>query len=381
MENIVFRHYKEGDDKQLAELFNITFNQGGAGPVRTSKSWAWRYVESPGFEPEMCQIAEDVDKNKIVGAVYANLIEKINLGNKEYLIGDINDVSCHPDYSRRGIATKLMNMAIEYMKKRGCDFSILSAGFKGFPRKKIYKRLDYIDIERESSFIQIPNLYRFIKDLYGIVFLLPVFFTLSYLPRFIQKIKMKLNPFFKDFSFEINYNRKHFEYMKLINQILPKYYTGYRVYNKKKYIWERINVPAKKNRPTYILMKKHRKIIGGAAITHRYIHSFKFGIKIRIGTIHEIFLDKSEFKDKQELQLGYIYLIDKILKAATRRFLSVILYNSASKDYDLNQGFRAFRFLKVQDQILMMKVLNETLKIPQFKKAFFIHTNLSIGVP
>ena len=379
MERIVFRHYKEGDDKQLAELFNITFNQGGMGPVRTLKSWAWRYVQSPGFEPEMCQIAEDIEKSNIIGAVYANLIEKITLGNNQYLIGDINDVSCHPDYSRRGIATKLMNMAIEYMKVKGCDFSILSAGYKGFPRNKLYKKLYYTDIERISSFIQIPNVYSLIKDIYGIIFLLPLVFTLSYLPRFIQKIKIKLNPFFKDFSFEINYNRKHFEYMRLMNKILPKYYTGYRGYNKEKYIWERINIPAKNYKPTYIVIKKHKKIIGGATITHRNFHSFKYRIKLKIGIIQEIFLDKSVFKDKQEVYLGYLYLIDKILKAATRRFLSVLLYNSTLKDYDLHLGFKAFHFLKVHDQVLMMKLLKKNLKIPHFKKPFFIPLSVSLG--
>ena len=76
MGNIIYRHYKSGDDQQLANLFNITFQQGGGGMVRTPKRWAWRYVQSPGFKPEMCQIAEDIDKNIIVGAVYANLIEK-----------------------------------------------------------------------------------------------------------------------------------------------------------------------------------------------------------------------------------------------------------------------------------------------------------------
>ena len=381
MENIVFRHYREGDDKQLAKLFNMAFNRGGIGPVRTLKGWVWRYIQSPGFEPEMCQVAEDIEKNLIVGAVYANLIEFISLNNKNYLVGDINDVSCHPEYSKRGIATKLMKMAIEYMKAKGCDFSILSTGYNGFPRNKIYKKLNYIDIERESSYMQIPNVYRLIKDIYGIIFLLPVFFILSYLPRFIQKIKMKLNPFYQDFSFEISYNRKPFEYMRLMNRILSKYYNGYRGYNKEKFIWERINVPAKDFKPTCIVIKKHKKIIGGAAITHRYLYSFKYKIKIRIGYIHEIFLEKNNFKNKQELHSGYIYLIDKILKAATYRFISVLLYNSASRDHDLHLGLKAFHFLKVRDDVLMMKVLKKHLKIPHFKKPFFIPTYVSLGVP
>ncbi len=113
MVNITYRHYEPGDEFGLADLYNSAFQQGGAGAVRTPKSWIWRYSQSPGFKAEMCQIAEDRDCNKIVGAVYANLIEKIPLGGKSYLIGDINDVSCHPDYTRKGIASNLMKKAIE----------------------------------------------------------------------------------------------------------------------------------------------------------------------------------------------------------------------------------------------------------------------------
>ena len=105
MTTIIFRNYRKGDEQGLAEIFNIAFHQGGGGFVRTPKSWLWRYVQSPGFEPEMCQIAEDVEKNKIIGAVYANLIETIQLNSENYLVGDINDVSCHPDYAKRGVAT------------------------------------------------------------------------------------------------------------------------------------------------------------------------------------------------------------------------------------------------------------------------------------
>jgi len=381
MGNIIYRHYKSGDDQQLANLFNITFQQGGGGFVRTPKTWAWRYVQSPGFEPEMCQIAEDVDKNLIVGAVYANLVERIPLGNSEYLIGDINDVSCHPDYAKKGIATKLMKMAIEYMQKRGCDLSILSTGYKGFARKKLYKKLNYKDVNKEIFFIHIPNILRLIRDMYAFAILFPALFIYSYIPRFINRIKIKSYPSFKDFTFDINHNKKHFEYMRAVNKILPKYYTGFPKYNKEKFLWSHVNVPAKRQRPTYVIIRKKEMIIGGAIISHQNYYVFKYGIKIRIGLIHEIFLDKNQFKTKKDMQLGYIYLIDKILKAATRRFLGIIIYASASKDHDLHRGLKAFNFLKFENVVLMMKVLKENTKQPKFKKPIFISPSVSIGVP
>ena len=93
----------------------------------------------------MCQIAEDIERQKIVGAIIVNLIETVPIGQNKYLIGDISDVSTHPEYINRGIATKLMEMSVDYMKMKNCDFSILSAGYEGFARKKIYQRFGFFD--------------------------------------------------------------------------------------------------------------------------------------------------------------------------------------------------------------------------------------------
>lgn len=385
MGNIIYRHYQEGDEEQLANLFNLAFQMNGAGIVRTPKSWNWRYVQSPGFEPEMCLIAEVKDKKLIVGATIVSLVENISLNDKTYLTADINDVSCHPDYIGRGIASNLMRIAIDYIKKRECDISILTANYDSFPRKKIYVKLGYVDIDREYLFLNFPNLFKLIKDFLAFGFLFLVFFVLSYIPRFLNRIRLKFNKFFKDFSYEISYNKKHFEYMEAANRIIPKYYIGFPLYNKKKFKWARIKVPARQQKPTYIFIKNRgknkEKIIGGAVITHQNIYAFKYGIKFRFGVIHEIFLDKTEFENKKNLHFGYIYLIDKIIKAATQRFIPVLSYQSTSLDYDLHWALRSFSFFKFKYDSVMIKAMKENIRIPKFKKPLYIPSYISTGVP
>ena len=381
MVNIKYRHYQEGDDQQLAELFNRAFQMNGLSVVRTPKTVNWRYVKSPNFEPEMCQIAEDIDCEKIVGAVYTNLIERVPFNGNEYLVGDINDVSCHPDYTRRGIATNLMKLAINYMEKKGCDISMLTADYNGHARKRIYLKLGYFDVDREYRFIQFPNLFKLMKDILASLILFPVFFTISFIPRILNRIRIKLNPFFSDFSFEINNNRKHFEYMKAVNKIMPNYYTGFPIYNKRKFEWARIKVPASRHRPTYVLMKKKERIIGGAVITHQNIYNSKHGIKFRIGLIHDIFLDKTQFNNKRNLHLGYIYLNDKIIKAATRRKVGILIHLVTFKDYDLHRALRNMNYLKFKAESIMMKTLKENIRISKFKKPLFLPTYISMGVP
>ncbi|MFW9898886.1 MAG: GNAT family N-acetyltransferase [Candidatus Thorarchaeota archaeon] len=383
MVNIIYRHFQEGDDPQLADLFNRAFQMNGLSVIRTPKNWNWRYFQSPSFEPEMCQIAEEIEQKKIVGAVYVNLIEKISFNGIEYLVGEINDVSCHPDFIKRGIATNLMKMAINYMEKKGCDISILGADYDGHARKKIYLKLGYFDVDRGYTFLQFPNLFKLTKDIIALAILFPVFFTISYIPRFLSRLRIKYNNFFKKFSWEINDNKRHIEFLEAVNEIIPKYYAGFPLYSKRKFEWARMKVPAKRQRPTYIMIKKRTKIIGGAVITHQNIYAFKYGIKFRIGIIHDIFLDKTQFTNKKNLHLGYIYLIDKIIKAATQRNIGILTYMATSKDFDLHKALKGMNFFKLKGQTTMIKPIKKNIKITNFffKKPLFLPTYVSLGVP
>lgn len=378
MVNIIFRHYREGDEKQLADLFNRTFKRSVV--IRTSTGWHWRYVRSPGFEPKMCQIAEDVDKKNIVGTILVNLIETRPLDKKEYLIGDINDVSTHPDYTKKGIATQLMENSIKYMKEKGCDFSMLSTGLKGFARSKIYQKFGYFDIEKEYFFVQILNVIQLVRDFFGFAFLFPILFILSYLPRILNRLRIKFKTFLKDFSYEINHNTKHFEYMSAINRIGPSNYEGYPGYDQFKFNWARIKVPTNHNKPTYILVKKKSKIVGGAVITHQYVKAINYRLKLRLGIIHEIFLDESMSSNSYNINLAYIYLIDKIIKAATQRHLGVLLYTSSVNANYLNKAFKGMSFFRIQNGVVMAKELKKNLKFPKLKKPLFIPTYLTLGV-
>ena len=169
--------------------------------------------------------------------------------------------------------------------------------------------------------------------------------------------------------------------MGAANKFIPQYYNGYPKYDKAKFIWARIKVPAKRQNPTYIMIKKGEDVVGGAVITHQNIYAFKYGIKIRLGVIHEIFLDKKIFNNSRSLDLGYIYLIDKILKAATHRWVGTLIYKSTLQDKIINKAFKHMNFLRLKDDVIMIKELKPNLKFPQIKKPLFISTSLNLGVP
>jgi len=381
MINIIYRNYQIGDDEQLADLFNKAFQMNGANYLRTKENLNWRYVQNPGFEPKMVQIAEDIDNKKIVGAVYVNPVDKIILNNKMCLIGSINDVSCHPNYVKKGIASNLMNMAIDYMNKKKCDISLLIADYNGFPRKKIYSKFGYIDIDKALIFIHFPNIFQLIKDIPGFLFSIPSLFIISYLPRIISRIITKLNSQVKRFCYRITYNTNHIEYARISKNIIRKYYTGVPIYNVRKIIWTNIKVPEQKRKPTYITIHEGEEIIGGSKISQLDIYAKKFGIRLRFGIIHEIFLDKSRFNSKRSLKCGYKYLIDKILKAATQRNIAGLLFITSSIDLYLINILKSMFFIKMKNASVMAKFFNKNFEKFKLNKPIYIPTYNSLSIP
>ena len=381
MKDIIYRTYKKGDDKQLADLFNKAFQMNGASFIRTSKSWNWRYVQSPSFEPQMIQIAEDINSKKIIGALYVNLVEHVNFNGKKLLKGEINDVSCLPEYTRRGIAKSLMIRAIDYMKLKDCDVSILSADFHGFPRKKIYLKYGFEDIDREHVFIWLPQVFQLMREFPLFWILFPIVIPFSYIPRLIYRVFMKKRSLTSSLSYEIVRNENHFQYMRALNQIMSKNYEGFYPYTKTKYFWARINVPTQKDQPTYVVIKKNGGIIGGAEFSCVNIHSFKFKFKFKLGIVHEIFLDKSAFESNEDIQNGYSYLIDKLLNAAFKRSVGVLILFISSFENDLYYALRKINLIKFKGASIMIKRLKDKVQIGKLAKPLYIPTHISFSLP
>ena len=381
MGDIVYRHYKPGDEKELADLFNIVFPGELGGYVRTPKSWIWRYFQSPNFEPDMCQIAEDQNTKLIVGVIYVNLVEDIMIGGKNYLTGELNELATRPDYAHRGIAKNLIDMAEEYMKKKGCDLSIFNTDEKGIARERLFLKRGYYDLEKYYGFLNVANPIKLIKDLPILAGFFPIFIFNSYIPRLINRIRLRRNQYFNSISSTVEHDRGHVEYMEAANRIIPQYYDGFPPYNKGKIYWARVRVPSESHRPTYIKLKRKNEIIGGATLTYFNIYSFKYGVKIRVGLIHEIFLDEHQFDNLRNLHLGYIYIIDRIMKAATRRFIGVLLYQSDSKNKLLHKALTRMNFPKFPGEVIMLKIMKKNMKTPQVKKTFYLPTYVSRGFP
>jgi len=82
------------------------------------------------------------------------------------------------------------------------------------------------------------------------------------------------------------------------------------------------------------------------------------------------------------LALGLlVILIDKLLKAATRRYIGVLLYNSCYSDIDLIKALKSMAFLKFGSGTIMMKKLNEEIKSLKPKKPIHLPTYITFSTP
>ena len=91
--------YQEGDEIKILELFKIVYAK-----ELDIEFWKWRFSNAPNFNPHMIQLMWD--GNKLVGH-YAVSPAQLSVNGKTNVVGLSMTTMTHPDYTRRGVFTKL----------------------------------------------------------------------------------------------------------------------------------------------------------------------------------------------------------------------------------------------------------------------------------
>ena len=142
-----FRRYRDGDEVGIVETMNSafeTFRQWGL----TSDIWLELTRRDYGFRRDLALVAEE--DGKIVGHVQL-VLRKLRYGCAVFTTGGIANVSTRPEHRGRGIATRLMSLAVETCREEGIPISSLWTGFLS-PAHHIYRKLGYVDTFSPYSF-------------------------------------------------------------------------------------------------------------------------------------------------------------------------------------------------------------------------------------
>jgi GNAT superfamily N-acetyltransferase len=106
-------------------------------------------------------VAVDTSQNNQIAATVRIFFRKMKIGGYEFKMGGIGEVSTKEAYRHQGLATKLLNLALEYMNERDIEISSLhtseaaplyrKCGFESIPR---YFYLQYIDPKLSPDFVK-----------------------------------------------------------------------------------------------------------------------------------------------------------------------------------------------------------------------------------
>jgi ribosomal protein S18 acetylase RimI-like enzyme len=126
------------DPDHMTDMINRVF--GGTGTLILG------LLRLCGKEPVKLLVAEA--NGKIVGTTIIN-----NRGKSGY----ISSVMVHPDYRRRGIATKLMTNALNYIRRGKKMRAVLHVDSTNAPAKSVYVKLGFKAFEHLAYFLRETN--------------------------------------------------------------------------------------------------------------------------------------------------------------------------------------------------------------------------------
>ena len=137
-------HAELGDVlRELLDVACVSFGDYD-GVIAVDEEFMGWYLSRPGMAPESCFAA--VQSGKIVSNTFVT-VEKVQFGGQVLNVGMVDTVMTHPDHRRRGLARKVLETAIAFMRDRELDASQLYTGADSMPQR-FYESLGYREYAR-----------------------------------------------------------------------------------------------------------------------------------------------------------------------------------------------------------------------------------------
>ena len=130
-DEITYRGFREGDEKDILDLFNHVFNRNW--PL---SRWTWENKNNP-YSTTYFNLA--INNQKIIGQSGAIPL-LFNHDGETIKTTRVQNVMVHPDFRKRGIFFQTLKNLTEYLKSKGEDFIITFPNDNSFPA---FMKLDY----------------------------------------------------------------------------------------------------------------------------------------------------------------------------------------------------------------------------------------------
>jgi predicted N-acetyltransferase YhbS len=136
--SLVVRSYREGDEKGIVELLKLCFSDFNRWGV-TVEDWISFEDGDYGYRRENALVAE-LD-GRIVGHLHV-VFRRVYIGASQVDVCGIANVSTHPDFRGRGIASSLMRKALDLCRERGSSLASLLTGYGG-EGYRVYRKIGF----------------------------------------------------------------------------------------------------------------------------------------------------------------------------------------------------------------------------------------------
>ncbi len=145
------RTYKEGDETELAKLFNRVYQQYAGFVPRTAEYWRWSCINRPDVEAEGILIVNDGEK--IVG--YAVVAKT----------GNIWEFCYDPAYDGKAIISTVLEWSTEYVKDAGGDSIVFNAPTDDQLLREVCSQFGFAEKPPPCLFLNVLDFPQFINEL------------------------------------------------------------------------------------------------------------------------------------------------------------------------------------------------------------------------
>jgi predicted GNAT family acetyltransferase len=302
--------------------------------------------------------------------------------------GGINDVGTLPGYGGKGIGRKLMEQAVAFMKAEGCEYSVLSADPRGFPRSKLYLPLGWKDYFMEQVWVSIIGSSYASKLAPLLLPFVPALFT----SRFIREtricqiakklarhgIEARLALPYRDAGLDRALSRQLWRFHEAV---APRQLDGYTRFPIDDWIYFRERPIARDLWPVYAVITKKGEIAGYASFMRQRM-TRTMGMRFPIGFAREFLVDHSIASDAGVVADAYMLLAGKAWEAAIKDACLALVYVISPNDKHLVWALKALGFFHVPGGMFMVNPLGQPgSSLPPLTRPFFVNPGENFGYP
>ena len=152
--NYYTRTYKEGDETELAQLFNRVYQNYAGFVPRTAEYWRWSCINRPDVETEGILVVTDGEK--IIG--YAVVAKT----------GNIWEFCYDPAYDGKTIISTILEWSTEYVEAAGGDSIVFNAPTDDQLLREVCSKFGFAEKPPPCLFLNVLDFPQFIHELVGL---------------------------------------------------------------------------------------------------------------------------------------------------------------------------------------------------------------------